>query len=145
MSRRGFSLLELLAVLAVLGLLVLASASLLPQMQGEVHAFDASNERHHERWMSVRRLQADIARAERAQAGGSGLLLEIDGRPIRWGCRGGNLVRDADRRRSFRFPLRGCRFRRELRPGGELILYELGTEPPLHGAALRNGLLEVRP
>ena len=94
MNRRGFTLIGLMAALALLAVFMLASARLFTSMMRQVRDTTAAREAATGFDAAVARLRADVWSAERLQGDGPTLVLTRGNRVVTWAAGpGGGLVR----------------------------------------------------
>jgi len=115
-SFRGFSLLELMVVIAVTGCLLVLVASVMHQAKWRLGPAAAAADARGELELARARLLSDIrgaCSAEIAQGGSELRLTGPDSRAVVWSVAGGRLIRTAgpDSRKVFAAQLAGGQFR----------------------------------
>ena len=93
-SARGYSLVELLVVVALLGGIVIGCARLMHEVTREAAAAERDGDAFASRWQAARRLRAEATRAASARVERGVLVLTSrDGSATRWQTCDGALVR----------------------------------------------------
>ncbi len=89
----GYSILELLVVVALFGLVTMTVGGILPSVWRQARAAFDDEGRFERRWQAVVRLRADVERAERIENVPAGFRLASSGRTITWQVESSRLVR----------------------------------------------------
>lgn len=91
---RGYSLVELLAVVALLGGVVIGCTRLMHEVTREAAAAERDADAFASRWQAAQRLRAEASRAASARVERGALVLSArDGTTSRWRACDGGLVR----------------------------------------------------
>jgi hypothetical protein len=90
---RGYSIVEALVVIALVGLVTMTVGGLLPAVWRETKRCAAEEDLFERKWLAAARLRSDVERAFRAEAGGTSLRLVGAHGSVDWSVEKGGLVR----------------------------------------------------
>jgi prepilin-type N-terminal cleavage/methylation domain-containing protein len=141
---RGFTLIEVLAVVALFGTIVLVTVQLVPRTWNEAEAFAAGDDAFHARWSAVRQLRADVERASSARVEEARLVLEGRER-VTWTAKDGVLLRSGRAERRYAVATQRSPWRVEVAPRGAaargtLVRWRIGAgEDAVSGVAAAGG------
>ena len=100
----GYSIIESLVVIALVGLVAMAVGNLLPSLGREVGGRMSDEARFEQHLLATRRLRSDLERAAAVRMEDRGLRIDAPGTSLTWRVDGGDLVREARRRGRRRPP-----------------------------------------